>query len=98
MKNYVIAFIAFPICGTNIYYVVHKIVNISKLPQGFKIDSSCRGYNRKNENIVRLSWDSLYKRDGMPHTDPGWIKRRFNELEKMNWKPVSTKPSQTSIW
>ena len=78
-------YIAFSIHETNDFMVATNTLNVGKLPEGFTLGRSRRpGYNAATDG-VKLNWVGLNRQDGTPHTDVVWVKRRFNELERMGW-------------
>ena len=78
-------YVAFSIHGTNNFMVVTNVIDIAKLPTGFTIARSRRpNYDAKKDG-VKLNWASLNKADGKPHTNRGWMTRRFNQLVRMGW-------------
>jgi hypothetical protein len=84
------AYIAFSIHGTCAFIIATNTVHssygkiITKAPEGeFTIAFS---RNPVKTDDLKLHWSKLMKADGTPHTDPRWVIRRFNQLEKAGWK------------
>lgn len=84
------AYIAFSIHGTCAFIVATKIIEVfgrtivTKPPSGIFSKVESRRPNAAIDDL-KLHWDKLNKADGTPHTNPSWVIRRFNELEKAGW-------------
>ena len=88
MKTYK-AYIAFSIHGSNCFIVAtRRLIESAPLPSGFGVVQSRRPDVDVTIDGCKLNWTKLCKADGTPHTNPGWVLRRFNELERRGWTIV----------
>ena len=88
MKTYK-AYIAFSIHGSNCFIVAtRRLIEGAPLPSGFSVVPSRRPDVDVTIDGYKLNWTKLCKADGTPHTNPGWVLRRFNELERRGWTIV----------
>lgn len=78
-------YIAFSIHGTKNFKVVTNTLDLTKLPKGFTLARSRRPNYDITKDGAKLHWSELNKADGTPHTDPGWVSRRINQLIRMGW-------------
>lgn len=88
------AYIAFSIHGSNTFLTATKLVKtlgttaVIADQAGALKKLVSRRPDWKPEDGIKLGWAKLNKADGTPHTNPGWVLRRFNELEKAGWKVI----------
>jgi hypothetical protein len=86
-------YIAFSIHGTNCFIVATREVTlltpfITSNPE-FSLTDSRRSWADKVLDGYKLNWTKLCKADGTPHTNPGWVLRRFKELERSGWTIIN---------
>lgn len=85
-------YIAFSIHGTNCFIVATREVTLLtpflSYNPWFNLAESRRPGVNKVVDGHKLNWTKLCKADGTPHTNPGWVLRRFNELERRGWTIV----------
>jgi hypothetical protein len=85
-------YIAFSIHGTNCFIVATREVTLLtpflSYNPWFSLAESRRPGVNKVVDGYKLNWTKLCKADGTPHTNPGWVLRRFNELERRGWTIV----------
>lgn len=87
-KTPIKAYIAFSVTGTARYVVATKEVVIAKLSKDFSVVTSRNPKHNVEKDGYKLHWNKLNKTDGLPHTNNGWVTRRFNELNKAGWNIV----------
>ena len=89
-------YIAFSIHGTNQFKVAEKQVLSEDSAHNplwdFAFAAATPRRTPRPDDGIKLHWSKLNKKDGTPHTDKGWVTKRFNELVKMGWKIVPAKP------
>ncbi len=58
-------------------------------PDGFMLCESRRPNYDPVKDGYKLKWNKLNRADGTPMTSPGWVLRRFSELEKAGWEIIN---------